>query len=124
MAQVTDAPEERGLESITLIIRHGLTLVLLAAALVIYMGVGFLGFRWAQQPFLGAFVEVTMVFNGVGPARTPEWDTVSQVGRGQLVSIDGVPIANTAALQRELSARQAGEAVTLTVAQADGSLQQ
>jgi hypothetical protein len=50
-----------------------IVLIYQGAALIVFAIIPFLAINWLRTPFIGAFVEQTMVFNGVGqesPAET------------------------------------------------------
>jgi signal transduction histidine kinase len=78
--------------------------------------------RWFQQPFLGAFYEHTLVFNGTGPAESdPAWALYERVEVGeQMTAINGVPIRSAAEVRNILWERFPGESVTVTVLGKDG----
>ena len=73
--------------------------------------------RWLQQPFLGAFYEHTLVFNGTGPRNgTPAWALFDQVVVGdQLVAINGEPVKSAGEIHAILQGRFPGEEVNVTV---------
>jgi signal transduction histidine kinase/transcriptional regulator with GAF, ATPase, and Fis domain len=79
---------------------------------------------WLQQPFLGAFYEHTLVFNGTGPAdSSPAWALFDQVSVGdQLVAIDGIPVKNTEEIHSILQSHFPGEEVKVTV-RAEGGVE-
>ncbi len=69
-----------------------------------------LGVRWVKTPFLGAFYEHTMVFNGVGPTNPSDaWALFEQVQLGdQLVEVNGVQVTSTLDVQNVLSGNTPG----------------
>jgi signal transduction histidine kinase len=91
------------------------------AAVVFLLGLYYAS-RWIQQPFLGAFYEHTMVFNGVGPdGSAREWDLYKQVALGdQLIAINDSPVQSTGAVNAALQGRLPGEHVTVTVRSESG----
>ncbi len=93
-----------------------------AMAVVIFLLGLLLGVRWFQQPFLGAFYEHTLVFNGTGPGdASPEWALFDQVVVGdQMTAIDGTPVRNAAEIRSILSGHVPGENVTVAVRSEDG----
>ena len=93
-----------------------------AIAIVVFVASLILATRWMQRPFLGAFYEHTMVFNGTGPATpSPEWALFEQVALGeQLVAINGSPVRSDQNVQGVLSQFFPGETVTVTVRSEDG----
>jgi len=95
-----------------------------AIAVVVFVAGLFLATRWLQRPFLGAFYEHTMVFNGTGPTSpSPEWALFEQVSLGdQLISINGVRVRNDRDVQNTLSRFRYnfGDTVPLTVRSPNG----
>ncbi|NOH04625.1 MAG: hypothetical protein HND47_22990 [Chloroflexi bacterium] len=58
-----------------------------AVAVIVFLLALFFANRWIQQPFLGAFYEHTMVFNGTGPGEAdPAWFLYEQVKVGDQLS--------------------------------------
>ncbi len=86
-------------------------------ALIIFLIVPFLAFNWLHQPFPGAFVEQTLVFNGVGADRgDPAWELFRKVElRDQLVAVDGISVRSTADLNAALSTREIGEQAVISI---------
>lgn len=93
------------------------------SAVVLFMTGIFLANRWMEQPFLGAFYEHTLVFNGTGPAEnTPAWALFHQVKVGeQLAAIDGIPVSSSEEVRIILKDRFPGEQVEATIRAQDGS---
>jgi len=93
-----------------------------AIAVIVFLLSLFIANRWFQQPFLGAFYEHTLVFNGTGPAEPdPAWALYTQVtGGDQLLAINDSPVQSTADVNRILRQRVPGENVTATVLGANG----
>ncbi len=87
-----------------------------ASAATLFLASLYVGVIWMQQPFLGAFYEHTLVFNGTGQSGSPEWALFEQVAVGdQLVAIDDVPVRNSQEIHAILSRRAPGDNVNLTV---------
>lgn len=86
------------------------------AAAVFLIGL-FLANRYLQQPFIGAFYENTMVFNGTGPDQAdPAWALYSEVEIGdQLIAVNGLPVRSSADVRKILRERFPGEEITVTV---------
>ena len=66
---------------------------------------------WLKAPFLGAFYEHTLVFNGAGPTEFGDaWDLYNQGVRlgDQLVAVNGVPVRSTLDVQRVLFGQTPG----------------
>src|SRR5258706_12428312 len=93
-----------------------------AIAMIVFVASLFIATHWMQRPFLGAFYEHTMVFNGTGPtASSPEWGLFEQVVLGdQLIAINATPVKNDADVQSVLQNFFPGETVTLTVRSENG----
>src|ERR1700690_1177443 len=84
----------------------------------------FLANWWMSSPFLGAFYEHTMVFNGVVPAGTDaSWDLRNQgVKLGdQLISVNGQAVQNTFEVQGILSGFHPGDQIPVIVRSPDGN---
>ncbi len=91
-----------------------------AVAVIAFIVIPVLAFRWWKTPFIGGFVEHTMVFNGVGPERDSSennWWALfsSEVELGdQLIEIDGENVTNSGEIQKVLSAHEVGDEVQIT----------
>lgn len=103
-----------------------LALAYLVIGLAAYLAAPFLAFNWIQQPFIGAFVEQSLIFNGVGPTDEPDaWSARSQglaltrkdgqTDYYQLKAVDGAPIGSARDLSAALARRLPGDRVTLLV---------
>lgn len=91
------------------------------AVIVFLLGLYFAG-GWMQEPFLGAFFEHTMVFNGTGVKNDPAWALYEQVAVGdQLIAINDTPVKNYADVQSILNTRFAGETVQVKVLTTTGT---
>jgi hypothetical protein len=73
-------------------ILQGIVLAYQGLALVIFVIIPFLADNWLRIPFIGAFVEQTLVFNGVGPGGFDDaWYLFQKVELGdRLVEITGL----------------------------------
>ncbi len=93
-----------------------------AAAVIIFLIGLFLANRWFQQPFIGAFYEHTLVFNGTGPDESdPAWALYKEVKVGdQLIAINGMPVHSALEIREILSGRVPGENITATVLKTSG----
>lgn len=71
--------------------------------------------RWIQKPFLGAFLEQTLVFNGVGPQSHTPWAAIDAglAFPAHLTGIDGVPVHSTRDLNRALAVHQVGDTISI-----------
>jgi signal transduction histidine kinase len=94
-------------------------------ALVCFIVVPILAFNWLRLPFIGAFVEHTLMLNTSAPARAGEWE-LQRLGLPfgyQVKAVDGQPVANLQALQAFLAERETGEPVEVTLATLAGEEQ-
>ena len=105
-----------------------MVLVYQGIALVAFLVIPFLAIRWLQRPFLGAFVEQTMVFNGVGqetPAET--WSLFQDKSlwlTNQLVKVNGVDVRSEAQIEAALAHNQPGQSVPVVLRRiADGQVE-
>jgi signal transduction histidine kinase len=93
-----------------------------AVAIIVVVASLLFAVRWMQRPFLGAFYEHTMVFNGTGPSTpAPEWTLFRQVSLGeQLVAINGLPVRSDQDVKAALNNFFPGETVNVTVRSKNG----
>ena len=94
--------------------------IVLAALLVQILVSG----GWLNAPFIGAFVEPTMVFNGNDSIEQPSsWSAIQQgiVSRDQLLAVDGQPVYTARTLQSFLQGKSVGDAVVLSVKHENGA---
>ncbi len=94
--------------------------ILLLAGLV-YLAAPLLAWSWNRQPFLGAFLEPTLVFNNV---RVVAWSREGPVPPWQdrLIALDGEPLSGPRSLTPLLRRYQPGDEVTLTLQRPDGTV--
>ncbi|KAF0107519.1 MAG: putative two-component sensor histidine kinase [Anaerolineaceae bacterium] len=96
-----------------------IVLVYQAIALIAFLAIPFLSSRWLQTPFLGAFVEQTMLFNGVGQAEPAEsWSLFLDEHlrlKYQIVQVDGVDVASESGIRAVLQDYAPGDTVDVTV---------
>ncbi len=103
-------------------------LIYQAIAIIAFIALPILSFRWWQTPFIGAFVEHTMVFNGAGPTNKGEKDSrwalfSSEVELGdQLLAIDEQEVTNAGELSNVLSTYEVGDEVQITYEQVEGGI--
>jgi len=99
-------------------------LAVLVITVALYALAPFLAIGWAQRPFIGAFVEKTFIFNGIGDPDDPAWSARQRVPEGDhLLAVDGAPVATSFALGGALADKRAGETVILTTRSRDGSVE-
>jgi signal transduction histidine kinase/putative methionine-R-sulfoxide reductase with GAF domain len=100
-------------------IRQSIVLAYQGVALIAFLIIPFLAVSWLKTPFLGAFVEQTMVFNGVGQATPPEaWGLFQDASlqlNYQLVKVDGVAVRNEAQVSAALADKLPGQEVSVTL---------
>jgi signal transduction histidine kinase/putative methionine-R-sulfoxide reductase with GAF domain len=101
-----------------------IVLVYQAMAVVVFLIALFFANRWLQQPFLGAFYEHTMIFNGTVPAQVnPAWALGENVQVGdQLIAIDDMLVTSSSDVREILQGRFPGEQVNVTVRLQNGDL--
>lgn len=89
-----------------------------ALAIIVFILIPIFATRWWSTPFMGAFIEQTMGFNGVGPTRTEDepWELfLSPVELYEyLLEINGEKIENAKDIDNILSSHEFGEQVTIT----------
>ncbi len=88
-----------------------------AIAVIAFILIPFFATSWWKAPFIGAFVEQTMGFNGVGPSRTNNapWELfLEPVTLGDhLVAIDGQQVTSSSDMLQILSSHQFGDEVSI-----------
>jgi signal transduction histidine kinase/putative methionine-R-sulfoxide reductase with GAF domain len=86
-------------------------------ALIAFAVLAILANQWLQRPFIGAFIEQTLVVNTVSPTGSQPWGLRNQIdGFGYRISaINGVEINNTWDFQRQISSYSHGEIVSLMI---------
>ncbi|MCD4671103.1 MAG: GAF domain-containing protein [Anaerolineaceae bacterium] len=98
-------------------------IVVLGALLVQTLTAG----QWLNAPFIGGFVEPTMVFNGNDSIEQPSsWPTANEnmMAGDQLLDVDGVEVLNSRALLAVLRQKSIGESTVLQVKRPDGEMQE
>lgn len=98
-------------------IYQAIAVIIFARGLVLAVG-------WFQQPFLGAFYEHTLVFNGTGPglaSSDPAWELYRQVVVGdQMVAINNSPVRSATEVSTILNRLSVGDNVTVTIRSENG----
>jgi signal transduction histidine kinase len=103
----------------TVLIYQGLAILVLILA-------GFLANNWLKTPFLGAFVEHTLVFNGVGPQNPGDAWPILQQGihfGNQLVSIAGTEVHSAQDIHQVLINFFPGETIPVIIRDSSGQFQ-
>ena len=92
-----------------------LTLGALLPAILALIAYPFLANRWLQLPFVGAFVEQTLIFNSVGPQSNSTWAAIEEGldFPAHLIAINGVPVRTTDELNTVLSSYSSGDEIAL-----------
>ncbi len=78
---------------------------------------------WLNAPFIGAFVEPTMIFNGNDSIERPSnWSAINGgiESRDQLLAVDGQQISNARDLRSSLQDKSFGDSVDLSVKRENG----
>lgn len=83
-----------------------------------------LSVNWLRQPFFGAFVEHTLVFNGVGPKGKAGWELLNRgyTFGNQLVAISGQDVHSSADIHTALKSATGGDSISITIRTPDGKL--
>jgi signal transduction histidine kinase len=92
-------------------------------ALAIFGIVPFLAYNWIRTPFIGAFIEHTMMSNGVGPRAVETWPAYAQgldTFGTQLTRINGEPVFAPQQMQAELRKYSVGQGISITIADPSG----
>ncbi|MEW6092701.1 MAG: GAF domain-containing protein [Chloroflexota bacterium] len=94
-----------------------IVLVYQGLALVMFIIVPFLAYNWLRLPFLGGFIEQTMMVNLVNPAEPEAWPLLDYVpGLGyRVMQVAGVETPRTSDLRAVLSDLSAGVTVSVTL---------
>ena len=101
-------------------------LIYQAIAVITFIAIPILAFQWWQTPFIGAFVEHSMIFNGIGPTRESTEDNrwelfISEVELGdQLIAIDGQNVTSAGEIKESLSTYKVGDEIQIAYQQAEG----
>ena len=94
-------------------------LVYQGIALLAFVAIPFLAIHWLQTPFLGAFVEQTMVFNGVGQNTPPQtWSLFQDKSlwlNDQLIKVNGQDVHNEAQIHAALVNSQPGQSLPVVL---------
>src|SRR5512138_3932644 len=87
-------------------------------ALIAFLVIPFLAINWLKTPFLGAFVEQTLVFNGVGSKAPPQtWDLSLDSSlwlKAQMVEVSGTPVRSSGQIRAALAGSQPEDTVPVT----------
>ena len=109
-------------ERLNQIVDRVLQIVVLAyqgVALLALVVIPFLAVQWLRTPFLGAFVEQTMVFNGVGQdGPQPAWNLFQDKSLAlttQVVKVNGMAVQSEAQIQAALAGSQPGQSVPVVL---------
>ncbi len=103
----------------------GLVAAFQIVALLAFAGIPVLAQNWVRTPFIGGFVEHTLVFNGVTPMGTHNWAAYEAGIRSgdQLVAINGETVFGAPQIQQVLSRYQPDDRIPVTIRTASGELQ-
>jgi signal transduction histidine kinase len=98
-------------------------MIYLVFGLVTFLMVPFLALNWMKLPFIGAYVEQTMIINSIGPSGDPSAWTLNQQGVGfgnRLLAVDQMPVQNAFDLSQAIGQRAVGSTVTLSIRTPEG----
>lgn len=92
----------------------------LVAVTIVYLFAPFNAMRWVRLPFLGGYVEPTIVINASGPRDDPSWAILNNPQYeirypDRLVTVDNVTIHSTDDLTRVLQSHAVGDTVQTTI---------
>ena len=97
-------------------------MIYILVAIGAYLVTPFLALDWIKLPFIGAFVEQTMVFNGTGPSNNQTVWPAYQQGLTfgyQLLAINGQPVRSAQEMKDILQTHAPGDEVTLRIIKID-----
>ena len=99
-----------------------LVMVYQGLAIVALLFAFYLGLNWVRLPFIGAFVEHTMVFNGVGPSDDPAWTLYNQGMRfgDRLLEVAGTRVSSASNLENMLKLFEPGKTVQVNIQRSTG----
>ncbi len=104
------------------------TAAYLGVILLAFVAIPVLAYTWMGTPFLGGFVEHTLIFNDIGPTQpgNAAWEAYNQgLGFGdQLLAIAGQEVRNTRQMQDVLDGFHPGETIPITVLSESGKLRE
>ena len=95
-----------------------------AVIIVAFAAIAILAYRWFHTPFIGAFLEHTLVFNAMEPTRPGTWNAKNlglDFGH-QLISIDGQDIRSVREYIDKLETYAVGDVVALSVLTPEGEI--
>ena len=96
-----------------------IVLVYQGIALIAFAIIPFLAINWLRTPFLGAFVEQTLVFNGVGQETPAEsWGLFQDKKLAldyQIANVNGVDVHTEAQIRAALAGTTPGQQVQVVV---------
>jgi signal transduction histidine kinase len=99
------------------------TIIYQGLVIIAFLIYPILAYQYFKTPFIGAFIDNTMVVNGVHPEPVPEnWDlTLQGVQTGdQLLTLDGVPVASYGDMRQVLLLHFPGETIPAAFRRLDG----
>src|SRR5512140_1702311 len=110
-------------------ILQALVLAYQGIALIAFLIIPFLALNWMKTPFMGAFVEQTMVFNGEGQEKPAEaWGLYLDKSIGlkyQLIKVEDIQVTRQGQVSRALQGKHPGDPLTITIRRiSDGKLEQ
>jgi signal transduction histidine kinase len=99
------------------------TIIYQGLVIIAFLIYPILAYQYFKTPFIGAFIDNTMVVNGVHPEPVPEnWDLTLQGAQtgDQLLTLDGVPVASYGDMRQVLLLHFPGETIPAAFRRLDG----
>jgi signal transduction histidine kinase/putative methionine-R-sulfoxide reductase with GAF domain len=100
-------------------------LIYQAIAVVVFIASIFLAYDWLKNPFLGGFVEQTLVLNGSDTSEAGKhWSLYAQGFRlgDQLISVDGLMVSDSEDLDDVLESLSMGQNVPVAIRTVEGEV--
>jgi signal transduction histidine kinase/putative methionine-R-sulfoxide reductase with GAF domain len=104
-------------------ILQNLVLAYLGLALVVFGAIPFLAYNWLKAPFLGVFLEQTLVVNLAHPdGANAFWTRSGQSPEFgyQLIQVNNTPVKNSAGIQAALMETPSGQDISLSLLTPNG----
>ncbi len=105
---------------------QAIVLAYLTLGMVVYVAVPILAINWLRLPFMGSFLEPTMIFNSMNSSGEVEQWSAHQQGLtfgDQLIALDGKPVFSAVDLSTYLKNYNPGDQVTITAKTPEGTAQ-
>jgi len=99
------------------------TFIYQGLVIIAFLVYPFLAYQYISTPFIGAFIDNTMVVNNVHPEPVPaNWDLIKQGARpgDQLLVLDNTPVTSYSAMRQVLLKHFPGETIPVVLRQVNG----